>query len=119
MKKSVSTVFVYGVFFILVIGSIVWTATNISQRTPVIQTTSSTVKKISKQELSEYNDSGKHQQILLAYEGSVYDVTAGKEFYGTGGPYHFLAGTDATAMLHIAGGSIVQKKYPIIALLSQ
>ncbi len=95
------------------------TAIRISRQNPVPQTSIPLAKKMSKQDLSEYNDSGKHQQILLAYEGSVYDVTQGKEFYGTGGPYHFLAGTDATAMLHIAGGSIVQKKYPIIAILSQ
>lgn len=118
MKKSIKTIFTYGVFCLLVIGSIVFTMSRISQRkiTPILSSISQ--NKFTLKEISEYNDSGKHQQILLAFEGSVYDVTAGKEFYGSEGPYHYLAGTDATAMLHIAGGAIVKRKYPIIGMLS-
>lgn len=69
-------------------------------------------------ELETYNGTDSAKPILLAYEGNVYDISSGYEFYGKGGPYHFLAGTDATTMLHIAGGGIVQKKYRIVGRLA-
>ncbi len=62
--------------------------------------------------------SGKYQQILLAFEGNIYDVSSGSAYYAPGGAYHFLAGTDATVMLRIAGGSIVKQKYPVIGTLA-
>ncbi|ELU07585.1 hypothetical protein CAPTEDRAFT_117808 [Capitella teleta] len=45
--------------------------------------------------LREY-DGIKRDRILLAVSDVVYDVTAGKQFYGKGGPYAALAGRDAT-----------------------
>jgi membrane-associated progesterone receptor component len=37
--------------------------------------------------------------VLLGAKGLVYDVTAGKDFYGPGGPYAVFAGSDATVAL--------------------
>lgn len=34
--------------------------------------------------------------MYLAIEGTVFDVTAGKAFYGPGGPYENFAGRDAS-----------------------
>ena len=68
----------------------------------------------SKVSLATYDGTDPSKPILLAFEGNVYDVSAGREFYAPGGVYHMLAGTDATALLHIAGGSIIRKKYPIV-----
>lgn len=76
------------------------------------------VKEYTLKDLSEYTGSGKHQQILLAFEGNIYDVSSGSAYYAPGGAYHFLAGTDATVMLRIAGGSIVKQKYPVIGKLA-
>jgi len=45
-------------------------------------------------ELSKYN--GKDERILMAVRGKVFDVTAGKQFYGPGGPYRNFAGRDAS-----------------------
>lgn len=34
--------------------------------------------------------------ILLAVNGTIYDVSAGRRHYGPGGSYHFFAGADAS-----------------------
>ncbi len=65
-------------------------------------------------ELSRYDGRDRNQPIYLAFDGYVYDITAGKSFYQPGGPYHYLAGKDATSQLRLAGGGIVRKKYPIV-----
>ncbi|XP_056424261.1 neudesin isoform X2 [Hyla sarda] len=36
------------------------------------------------------------QPIYMAVKGAVFDVSAGKEFYGKGAPYNALAGKDST-----------------------
>ncbi len=97
----------------------VWRTTTVlmAKKVQPVSTTQKSQRIFTKEELSQYDGSGKHQQILLAYEGDVYDITSGSEFYAPEKPYHFLAGSDATAMLRIAGGSIVKKKYPIIGKL--
>lgn len=35
-------------------------------------------------------------RVLMGVKGKVYDVTAGKKFYGPGGPYENFAGRDAS-----------------------
>jgi predicted heme/steroid binding protein len=67
-----------------------------------------------KESLAQYDGTDTSLPIYVAFEGSVYDVTEGKRFYAPGGAYHFLAGTDGTPMLRIAGGGIIKEKYPIV-----
>jgi membrane-associated progesterone receptor component len=45
--------------------------------------------------LSKYNGEA-DPRVLLAVKAKVYDVTAGKNFYGPGGPYANFAGRDAS-----------------------
>ncbi|KAI5838667.1 cytochrome b5-like heme/steroid binding domain-containing protein [Morchella snyderi] len=45
--------------------------------------------------LSPYNGT-ELPSVYLAVEGRVFDVTAGKSFYGPGGPYSNFAGRDAS-----------------------
>uniref|UniRef100_A0A0N5AEI9 Cytochrome b5 heme-binding domain-containing protein n=1 Tax=Syphacia muris TaxID=451379 RepID=A0A0N5AEI9_9BILA len=52
-------------------------------------------KDLTLDELREY-DGVKNERVFLALFGNIYDVTQGKSFYGPGGPYHSLAGHDAT-----------------------
>lgn len=45
--------------------------------------------------LRPYNGSD-NKLVYLAVEGKVFDVTAGSNFYGPGGPYENFAGRDAS-----------------------
>ncbi len=75
-----------------------------------------TVLSFTKETLAKYNGVDPSLPIYIAFEGTVYDVTAGKTFYEPGGAYDFLAGTDGTELLHIAGGEIIKKKYPVMGI---
>lgn len=52
------------------------------------------MKEFTKEELALYGPES--EMILLALNGTVYNVTTGKEFYGPGAPYSVFAGKDAT-----------------------
>lgn len=69
-------------------------------------------------ELAKYDGSDPDNPIYLALDGQVYDITAGKDYYKTGGVYNFLAGRDASVELHLAGGDIIRRKYPVIGILT-
>lgn len=51
------------------------------------------------EELSKYDGKGPDGRILVAVNGSVYDVTRGARFYGPGGPYEAFGGRDASRAL--------------------
>lgn len=66
-------------------------------------------------ELARYNGEDQTLPIYLAYDGYVYDVTAGKaDFYGPGQPYHDLVGKDSSALLNMFGGEIIKQKYEVV-----
>ena len=65
--------------------------------------------------LAQYDGTEPDQAIYLAMDGYVYDVTAGRQYYVSGGDYHDLAGRDASADLQLFGGEIIKRKYPVIA----
>ncbi|KAI7310506.1 hypothetical protein KC340_g10468, partial [Hortaea werneckii] len=46
-------------------------------------------------ELSLYDGTDPDKPVLLALNGTIYDVTAGRRVYGPGGSYHVFAGRDA------------------------
>lgn len=81
----------------------------VSVEAPLTQFTASDLKK--------YDGSDSNLPIYLALNGDVYDVTEGKEFYQTSGPYHYLAGRDSSSELNLIGGSIIKSKYPVIGRL--
>eukprot|EP00835_Amoeboradix_gromovi_P006223 NODE_693_length_5110_cov_0.285572.p5 type:complete len:130 gc:universal NODE_693_length_5110_cov_0.285572:2333-1944(-) len=60
-----------------------------------VELKSSVPKAFTIAELGKY----KNERIYIAVKEKVYDVTAGKSFYGTGGPYSKMAGRDATYAL--------------------
>lgn len=73
--------------------------------------------KFTKTELKKYNGTNPSLPIYLVLDGYVYDVTKGSEFYKVGGAYHYLAGKDSSFELHMVGGDIIKRKYPVIGRL--
>ena len=53
----------------------------------------------SEKELAQYDGSDPDGPILLAIDGTVFNVWKGRSFYGMGGEYHIMAGRDATRLL--------------------
>ncbi|MBA0695132.1 hypothetical protein Goari_005365 [Gossypium aridum] len=51
------------------------------------------------QQLIQFNGSDPSKPIYVAINGRIYDVTAGKSFYGPGGAYAMFAGKDASRAL--------------------
>ncbi len=67
--------------------------------------------------LSEFDGSNPDKPILLALDGYVYDVSAGKaDFYGEGEVYHELVGRDASKMLRLFGADIIKNKYKVVGV---
>ncbi|XP_075060324.1 neudesin [Mixophyes fleayi] len=54
------------------------------------------VRLFTDEDLARYNGEQVDQPIYMAVKGTVFDVSSGKEFYGTGAPYNALAGKDST-----------------------
>lgn len=50
-------------------------------------------------ELGAYDGSDPTKPIYLAVNGTIYDVTEGRRFYGPGGSYHQLGGADCSRAL--------------------
>lgn len=48
------------------------------------------------EELKAYDGTDPTKPIYLAINGTIYDVSNGRNFYGPGGSYHFFAGADAS-----------------------
>ncbi|KAI8720572.1 Cytochrome b5 heme-binding domain-containing protein [Fusarium sp. LHS14.1] len=46
-------------------------------------------------ELELYDGTDPDRPLLLAINGTIYDVSAGRRMYGPGGSYHYFAATDA------------------------
>ncbi|KAI8137521.1 cytochrome b5-like heme/steroid binding domain-containing protein [Fennellomyces sp. T-0311] len=53
-------------------------------------------KNYTPKELTPFDGTGEDGKVLMAVNGSIYDVTRGRNFYGPGGPYANFAGHDAS-----------------------
>ncbi|KAF9179649.1 hypothetical protein BGZ51_006765 [Haplosporangium sp. Z 767] len=51
---------------------------------------------LTQKELAQYDGSDPTKKIYLAVKGEVFDVTAGRPYYGKGGGYGFFSGKDAS-----------------------
>ncbi|EKX54910.1 hypothetical protein GUITHDRAFT_99561 [Guillardia theta CCMP2712] len=56
-------------------------------------------KEFTREDLKHHDGKVPDKPILVGLRGKVYDVTAGANFYGPGGPYNCFAGRDASRML--------------------
>jgi len=48
------------------------------------------------EDLKAYDGTDPEKPLLLAINGTIYDVSNGRKHYGPGGSYHFFAGADAS-----------------------
>lgn len=69
-------------------------------------------------DLAQFNGSDPSKPIYIGLNGYVYDVSDGRNFYDSNGPYHYLAGKDSSSELNLIGGDIIARKYKVIARLS-
>lgn len=76
------------------------------------------LKDLTQDELKKYDGSDPTLPIYMGYEGNIYDVTAGKNFYEKGATYNYLVGKDSTKELNEVGvGEIIVRKYPVVGKL--
>ncbi|CAH1159419.1 unnamed protein product [Phaedon cochleariae] len=69
-------------------------------------------------ELTQYDGTQEDGRVLVAVNGTVYDVTKGKRFYGPGGPYEAFGGRDASRGLATADVSASAEEYDDLSDLS-
>ncbi|KIM96436.1 hypothetical protein OIDMADRAFT_170147 [Oidiodendron maius Zn] len=65
-------------------------------RPEVLQAWLSGPKEYTDADLAAYDGTDPDKPILLAINGTIYDVSKGGKHYGPGGSYHFFAGADAS-----------------------
>lgn len=88
-----------------------------SDSSQTAQVESFTKTEYTEADLAQYDGTDPDMPIYIGFNGKVYDVTAGKDYYQTGGSYHYLAGRDSSVELNQIGGDIIVKKYPVIGIL--
>ncbi|KAL0839340.1 hypothetical protein ABMA28_016077 [Loxostege sticticalis] len=69
-------------------------------------------------ELKNYDGTQPDGRVLLAVNGTIFDVTRGKRFYGPGGPYAAFAGKDATRGLATGEVAASDKEYDDVSDLT-
>jgi len=115
LPKTKTFVATYITLIILLIGTgVYFTRYKIGNQPVSVQAQTSVVRTYTEAELAQYIGVDPTKPILLALDGLVYDVTAGREFYQPGGSYHDLAGKDSSNELHLFGGNIIKRKYPVV-----
>lgn len=70
----------------------------------------------SEEELRQYDGRDPDGPILLAVDGTVFNVYKGRNFYGKGGEYSIMAGRDATRLLartSLEEETVEEKKKPL------
>ncbi|CAG8981760.1 hypothetical protein HYALB_00013977 [Hymenoscyphus albidus] len=107
-EDSVSTLDIFRALFFLVLAScalsyfvtresFVW---NVARpkwtRVEAIQAFLAGPKQYTDEDLKAYDGSNPELPILLAINGTIYDVSEGRRFYGPGGSYKFFSGVDAS-----------------------
>jgi predicted heme/steroid binding protein len=105
----------------LILGMLYWKNNQINQYTyasnqkTTITPTKTPKKVFTKDELIKYNGDNPNLPVYLALDGNVYDVSVSrKDYYDPGKSYHDIAGKDSSQILHLFGGAIIKKKYPIV-----
>lgn len=99
---------------------LVWIGINFYRNSSVASGTAITdtsLPNFTKEDLKQFNGSDDNKPIYIGLNSRVYDVSAGREFYRTDGPYHYLAGKDSSVELNLFGPGIITNKYKAIGNL--
>ncbi|XP_011158769.1 membrane-associated progesterone receptor component 1 [Solenopsis invicta] len=96
--KSPVNLALVGVIAILVY-KIVKSRTRTEEPVPEVKKLPKLRRDFAIEDLTKYDGKGPDGRILVAVNGSVYDVTRGARFYGPGGPYEAFGGRDASRAL--------------------
>ena len=117
MNIKIKSIFVLlFVLNVLVLGAVLflWVKSDLQLQASKKIIKNQNLKLFTASELSKFNGVDPKLPIYLALDGYVYDITSGVEFYKVGGPYHDLAGKDASQELYLVGGDIIRRKYSIV-----
>ena len=107
----------YIVLFVFVLLlSDVWVVRSIGKESTVEH--NAALQNYTVSQLATFDGSDATKPVYLALDGYVYDVTTGRDtYYAPSKPYHMLAGTDASTLLHIVGAEIITRKYKVVGRL--
>jgi predicted heme/steroid binding protein len=112
MKKIVIGIIA---FIVVCAGSFLYF--NSRSNVPTVNANTSNLTVYTLDELKQYDGTDPQKPIYIAMNGYIYDVSAGRSFYETGGSYHYLAGKDSSQELNLIGGDIIKRKYPVVGIL--
>ncbi|TVY31915.1 Membrane steroid-binding protein 2 [Lachnellula cervina] len=90
LASSALSYFVTGESFLWGVQRPQWT------RLDVVKAYISGPKQYTDSDLAAYDGTNPDLPILLAINGTIFDVSRGRKFYGPGGSYSFFAGADAS-----------------------
>jgi predicted heme/steroid binding protein len=105
------------VFVLFFSATMFWTISQSKMKDSNNPNSQDSLKVLSLDYIKEFDGTDDQKPIYIGMNGLVYDASAGREFYKTDGPYHYLAGKDSSTELNLVGGSIIKRKYPVIGRL--
>ena len=115
MKKMKNkSILILIVFFLIVASGSFFLSNSRNNNLQASSQSTDLLRQFTSDEIKPFDGTDENKPIYIAYNGLVYDVSAGREFYRLSGPYHYLAGRDSSIELNIAGGGIIKNKYPVV-----
>ena len=118
IKKNKKATYLLLTLLIALIITILYFAINYSRNSTITTVSQpNNLPTFSVDSLKEFNGDDDSKPIYIGLNGKVYDVSAGREFYRSDGPYHYLAGKDSSVELNLFGPEIITNKYKPVANL--
>lgn len=118
IKKNKKVTYFLLALLLICLITILYFAINYSKNSTITTVSqSNNLPTFSVKSLKEFNGEDDSKPIYIGLNGKVYDVSAGREFYRSDGPYHYLAGRDSSVELNLFGPEIITKKYKPVANL--
>ena len=118
-SKTTRKVYFWLVSIFLVLFTIAFISTSLKNnaRANVFDNLPLELSEFKESDLKQYNGTYDNKPIYIGFNGYVYDVSQGREYYNQKGTYHYLAGRDSSKELNLVGGNLIKQKYPVIGKL--